>query len=167
MKKEKKPLTVKQKQQRHYIYSKLLFASKPVVTALPLAITLGVKSNEWFAQDWKIATGGTIAIIIMGIASLLVGKKTEDEKNITNTWITLVLGWYVVAFIFMLLRDIADQIYWIMLVGGTGMLAAAGIDYAEQQQISSYKKYKEASEEAEKDIIKEEVKEEKKKVAVD
>lgn len=154
---EKKKLTLKQQKNRHLINSKLLYASKPLATMTPFAIMMGVKGNEWFGQDWKIATGGTIAIILMGLASLLVNKKTED-KNITNTWITLVLGWYVVAFIFMLLSQIAQEIWWIMMVGGSGMLLACGIDIAEQDQIKKYNAIKVGLERAEEEIIKEQAK---------
>jgi len=164
--KEKKPLTQKQLKNKYLLNSKLLYAAKPVATATPLAITMGVKANEWFGTDWKVATGGTIAIIIMGIASLLVNKKTED-KTITNSWISLIIGWFAVAFIFMLLSQIAQEIWWIMLVAGSGMLAGAGIDYLEKDQLNKANKIKVAYDEAEKEMMKESIKEEIKKQATE
>jgi len=156
---EKKKLTLNQQYKKHKLNSKLLYASKPLACITPLAITMGVKANEWFSQSWQVATGGTIAIIIMGISALLVGKKTED-KTITNTWITLIIGWYAVAFIFMLLSQIMNEIWWVMAVAGSGMLACAGIDYAEKDQITKAKKLKTALDKASEDILQEQAKEE-------
>lgn len=164
-KKNKKNLTIKQKANKHKINSKILYATKPIATATPMAITMAVKGQEWFNipnEGPKIAIGGTIAIIIMAISSLLVNKKTED-KTITNSWITLVLGWYAVAFIFMLLGQIMHEIWWIMMVAGSGMLASAGIDVVEKNELKQYELMKSGIEEAEKETIKEQVKEELKK----
>lgn len=159
METKKNSKTLKQQYKSHNLKAKVLFGAKPLATMLPLAITMGVKSNEWFAQDWKVATGGTIAIIIMGLSALLVGKKTED-KTITNTWITLILGWYSVAFIFMLLGQIMTEIWWVMCVAGSGMLAGAGIDYAEQNEKLQAKKIKVALDKAGESILEEQAKEE-------
>lgn len=157
--KEKKTLTLKQQLTNHKIKSKILYGAKPLATITPMAITMGVKSNEWFGTDWRVATGGTIAIIIMGISALLVGKKTED-KSITNTWINLIIGWYAVAFIFMLMSQIAQEIWWVMMVAGSGMLAGAGIDYAEQNEKLQVKKLQNALGSAEEDLLKEQAKRE-------
>lgn len=159
MEQKKKQKTLTEQYKAHKRNSKILYASKPIATMTPLAITMGVKGSEWFGTDWKVATGGTIAIIIMGISALLVGKKTED-KTITNTWITLVIGWYAVAFIFMLLGQIMNEIWWVMLVAGTGMLASAGIDYAEKDQIAKADKLKKAVDKAEEETLTEQAKEE-------
>lgn len=95
----------------------------------------------------------------MGISALLVGKKTED-KTITNTWITLIIGWYAVAFIFMLLSQIMNEIWWVMAVAGSGMLACAGIDYFEKDQVAQASKIKVALAKAGEDLLQEKAKEE-------
>ena len=58
---------------------------------------------------------------------LLVTRKKEDDK-ITSGYITLVIGWFAVAFIFVLLADIIEQIATIMFFGGIGILGAFGLD---------------------------------------
>ena len=58
---------------------------------------------------------------------MLVTKKKEDEK-ITSGYITLIIGWFAVAFIFVLLASIIEQISMIMFFGGIGILGAFGLD---------------------------------------
>lgn len=154
---EKKKKSLKTQKLQHQLNSKLLMAAKPVATVLPTAVIMGVNFEEWFTKDWKIGTGGIIAMVIMGLASLLVNKKSED-KSITNGYITLVIGWYIVAFVFMLLGQVMEQIWWIMMIGGTGILAGAGIDIAEQSEIKKANIIQAGTDEAEKERVKEQAK---------
>ena len=92
----------------------------------------------------------------MGIAVFLVTKKKEDDK-ITGGYITLIVGWFAVAFIFMLLADIMSQITTIMMFGGLGLLTAFGLDIASKDFKLKADKYKETIQKAKQEVLKEEV----------
>lgn len=158
-KKQKKPQTIKQLKTSSYFKSKALWLAKAVATPSPLAITMIVKKDEWFSQDYKVAVGGTCAIIIMSTVSLLMNKKTED-KSITNTWITLIAGLLVFAFVFFMISQIAYEIWWLCLVAASGCVAGYGVDILEQKEVANYKKYAKALDGSEEDALKEQAKRE-------
>ena len=92
----------------------------------------------------------------MGIAVFMVTKKKEDDK-ITNGYIALVVGWFAVAFIFMLLASIMEQITTIMMFGGLGLLGAFGLDMTSKNFKSKADKYKEVINKAKEKVIEEDV----------
>jgi len=161
MKKTKKPLTVKQKQQR---YRRLQYTcvGGELVSVLTPFITLGALNyDKWFmtVDGWKVGIGGGLALALMGIAVLLFTKKKED-KSITNGWITLIIGWFAVAFIFVLLNSIIHEIATIMLWGGLGLIGAFGLDLESQNLKKKADTLKEVLKDVEKDTFKEEAKRE-------
>ena len=172
----KKPLTTKQKQTRYRIAQYLTFGGEFLSILTPFVAMGIVNFDEWFqtSEGWKVGLGGTLALALLGLAVFLVGKKKEDEK-ITGGYITLILGWFAVAFIFMLLANIMDQIATIMFFGGLGLLGAFGLDLTSKSFKKKADMYKEArakvlGEVLEDDIRKEiegEVEKEKKETAVD
>lgn len=109
------------------------FASEFVSIFTPFIIMGLVNYEEWFTTEegWKIGLGGTLALALMGIATFMVAKKKEGKT--TNGYISLVVGWFAVAFIFMLLANIMQQITTIMLFGGLGLLGAFGLDVVSQR----------------------------------
>lgn len=168
MKKQKKEMTVKQKKNKERVAQYALFASEFVAIPIPFVIMSAVNWNEWFAynpEGWKIGLGGGIAIALMSIATLLVGAMKED-KNITGGYVAIVLGWYAFAFVAMLLSQILAEIYKIMLIGGSGMLAAFGLDLGSKEMKKRADKHKNAMLEAEKELNKEQAKEEMVKVRI-
>lgn len=181
MAKEKKQLTTNQKKNRYRALQYTTFGGEFISILTPYIILGGVNFDEWFVnnpESWKIGLGGALSLALMGLAVFLVGKKKEDDK-ITSGYIALIVGWFAVAFIFLLLASIMDQIASIMMYGGLGLLGAFGLDMTSK----SYKKkadlYRDAInkvkgknlEEEVKREIEEEVKreqaQEKKKVAID
>ena len=170
----KKQLTTKQKKNRYRAIQYGTFGGEFVSILAPF-VALGIANYDtWFANEegWKVGLGGTLALALHGIAVLLVSKKKEDEK-ITSGYITLIVGWFAVAFIFLLLANIMDQIATIMFFGGIGLLGAFGLDMTSKEFKKKADLYKEAiakvnGENLEEQIrkeIEEEVKNE--KVAVD
>ena len=178
--KEKKPLTTKDKIKRFRIKQYSAVGGEFVSILTPF-IAMGIANyDEWFktTDGWKVGLGGSLALALLGIAVFLVTKKKED-KEITNGFITLIIGWFAVAFIFLLLGSIMDQMATIMFFGGLGLLGALGLDFYSTQNRTQAELYLEAlkkvkGEKLEEDIkkeIEEEVKKEqakeKKQVPVD
>ena len=71
-----------------------------------------------------------LALALMGISVWLVSK-----KKFTNSFITLIVGWYAVAFIFFLMGKIVNDIAVIMFIGGSGILGAYGLDIANKNGV--------------------------------
>lgn len=133
----KKQLTATQKKNRYRAIQYSTFASEFLAILTPYIVMGAVNYEEWFKSEegWKVGLGGTLALCLMGLAVFLVTKNKEDKK-LTSGYITLIIGWFAVAFVFMLLANIMDQIATIMLFGGLGLISAFGLDLTS-------KKYKE------------------------
>lgn len=154
----KKTLTAQQKQTKYRALQYTTFASEFISIFTPFIVLGCVNAKEWFYNEngWKVGLGGTLALALMGIAVFLVTKKKEDEK-ITGGYITLIVGWFAVAFIFMLLADIMSQITTIMMFGGIGLLGAFGLDIASKDFKVKADAYKQAIQKAKENVIKEDV----------
>ena len=166
--KEKKPLTLKQKQRKERAAQYGLFVSEFAVLPIPFAAMAIANADEWFVSNpdgWKIGLGGGIALALMGIMTLLVSKRKENQE-LTGGYITLIIGWYAFAFVAMLLSQIMYEIYKIMAISGTGMLAAFGLDQGSKYFKKEADNHKLAIEEAKKKLDKEQAKEEMVKVRI-
>lgn len=158
MAKEKKPLTASQKQKKYRALQYSTFVGEFVSILTPFIIMGCVNAKEWFynEQGWKVGLGGTLALALMGIAVFLVAQKKEDDK-ITNGYITLVIGWFAVAFVFMLLASIMEQITTIMMFGGLGLLGAFGLDMTSKNFKTKADMYKATIQKSKEDVLKEQV----------
>ena len=154
----KKQLTAKQKQTKYRALQYTTFACEFLSILTPFIVMGCANAQEWFYNEegWKVGLGGTLALALLGIAVFLVTKKKEDEK-ITGGYITLIVGWFAVAFIFMLLADIMSQITTIMMFGGLGLLGAFGLDLTSKNFKAKADAYKETIQKAKQDVIKDEV----------
>lgn len=158
MVKQKKQLTAKQKQTKYRALQYTTFIGEFVSILTPFIIMGIVNYDEWFTTEegWKVGLGGTLALALMGIAVFLVTKKKEDEK-ITGGYITLIVGWFAVAFIFMLLASIMEQITTIMMFGGLGLLGAFGLDIASHNFKDKADLYKKTIQVAKENVVKQQV----------
>ena len=180
MAKEKKPLTATQKKNRYRTLQYVYRGGEYLAILSPYIIMGGIYFDEWFRNNedsWKIGLGGALALAILGIAVFLISKKKEDTK-VTDGYISLILGWFAVSFIFMLLATIMDQIATIMFFGGLGLMTGFGLDMLSKSYKTKADLYVEAikkvqgenREEEVRQQIENEVKEEQKKkdkIAVD
>ena len=160
--KQKKSLTIKQKKNKERVAQYTLFASEFAVLPIPFAAMAVANREEWFINNpegWKIGLGGSIAIALMAIMMLLISAKKEN-KELTGGYVALIIGWYAFAFVAMLLSEIMYEIYKIMMISGTGMLAAFGLDTGSKYFKNQADKHKDALKEAEKELNKEQAKEE-------
>lgn len=159
MKKEK---TAKQEQLRLSSLSKLSFAAEFISAFLPYGIMALIYADEWFVTDsaWKVTTGGILALCLVGLTMFLISK-----NKIKDSLLPLCLGWFATSFILFLLSDIINQMAMIMLFGGLGLAGAYGLDIVSKDLAKKSSTYKEAINDANKDIIKEQAKEEIKKTS--
>lgn len=126
----KKNLTLKQQKNRKRVAQYALFTSQFIALPIPFVAMGIVNREEWFVNNpnsWQIGLGGGLAIALMSIMMLLVSAKKEN-KELTGGYIALVIGWYAFAFVAMLLSQIMYEIYKIMMIGGSGMIAGFGLD---------------------------------------
>ena len=157
----KKQLTTKQKKNRYRALQYTTFVSEFVSIIMPFVIMGAINAKEWFYQEegWKVGLGGTLALALMGIAVFMITKKKEDEK-ITGGYITLIVGWFAVTFIFVLLASIMEQIANIMFFGGIGLLGAFGLDILSKNYKEKADTYVNIIKQAKEEMLKEEVKKE-------
>ena len=157
-----KKLTAKQKQTKYRTLQYTCVGGEFISALTPFIILGAVNADKWFVSSdgWKIGMGGALALALMGIAVFLVTKKKEGESKVTNGWITLIVGWFAVTFIFILLANIMDQIATIMLFGGIGLCGSFGLDMISKHFKKQADLYKEVIAEVKKDDIKEQAKEE-------
>ena len=156
---EKKPLTATQKKNKYRTLQYVTFGSEFLSIITPFIAMGIVNHEEWFYQEdgWKIGLGGSLALALMGIAVFLVTKKKEENSKVTNGYISLIVGWFAVAFIFMLLADIMSQMSMIMLFGGIGLCGAFGLDIASKDFKAKAEAYKEVIKKAKQNVIQQEV----------
>ena len=126
----KKKLTATKKKKLYKVASKSAFAGEFISIGTPYVVMGAINYEEWFkgTEGWKVGLGGSIALALMGIAVLLVKKNKEDKDNSVSGYITLLLGWLAVAFVFLLLANIMHQIASIMFFGAIGIAGALGLD---------------------------------------
>ena len=159
-KKEKKPLTATQKKNRYRTLQYVAIGGEYLSILTPYIILGAVHYQEWFVNNtdsWRIGLGGSLALALMGIATTLITKKKEDTK-ITDGYISLIICWFAVSFVFVLLRDIMNQIAGIMLYGGLGLLGAFGLDLVSKSYKKKADMYKEAFDKVRGETIEEEIK---------
>lgn len=156
---EKKPLTATQKKNKYRALQYVTFGSEFLSIITPFIAMGIVNHEEWFYQEdgWKIGLGGSLALALMGIAVFLVSKKKEENSKVTNGYTLLIVGWFAVAFIFMLLADIMSQMSMIMLFGGIGLCGAFGLDIASKDFKAKADAYKEVIKKAKQNVIQQEV----------
>ena len=165
----KTSVNTKTKEKRYRVLQYTFFGGEFLSILAPF-VTMGIINfDEWFMTEegWKVGLGGSLALALLGMAVFLFTKKKEDS-TITNGYITLILGWFAVTFIFMLLANIMEQISTIMFFGGLGLLGAFGLDLGSKDMKKKADLYKQARakvyNESLEDTIRQEVEEENKRI---
>lgn len=159
--KAKNSVNTKTKEKRYRVLQYTFFGGEFLSILAPF-VTMGIINfDEWFMTEegWKVGLGGTLALALLGMAVFLFTKKKEDN-TITNGYITLILGWFAVTFIFMLLSSLMEQISTIMFFGGLGLLGAFGLDLGSKDMKKKADLYKEVRAEVYKDTLKDDIKRE-------
>lgn len=160
-KKVKKSLSLSQKYRRYKVVEKLSLYSEFVSVGLPYVIMGAVNFDTWFkkAGGWKVGLGGALGMVMMGIAVLAIAKGKENKSK-TNGYITLLLSWLAAATIFLLLREIMDQIAQIMYFGAIGIAGALGLEINSKNFKAKAEVIKESKKEVVKKTYEEEIQQE-------
>lgn len=169
----KKQLTATQKQKKYRAIQKATFVGEFVSVGTPYVVMGAINYEEWFkvTDGWKVGLGGALALALMGLIVFIITKKKEDTDSKTGGYITLLIGWLAVAFIFLLLANIMHQIASIMFFGAIGIAGALGLDIVSKTNGEKADLYLQAIKEAKLNVAKQdaysqiqkEVEEEKKK----
>ena len=126
-------MTIKQKKNKYRKAQILCNVGEYAVLPVPFSIMAIVNREEWFPNSeagWKIGIAGTLALVLLTLATFLVTKQQEKDSKLTDGYVSLMLGWLMGCIIFTLIADIANQIANIMWVGFTGIATAFGLDVA-------------------------------------
>lgn len=161
-KKVKKPLKASQKQRRYRVAQKATFVGEFASIGTPYIIMGAINFDEWFktTDGWRVGLGGSLAIALMCLCIFAISKKKEDKDSATGGYITLLLGWLAVAFIFLLLANIMHQIAEIMFFGAIGIAGALGLEVTSKKFGEKADMYQEALKEVKKESAKEEARRE-------
>jgi len=168
-KKVKKPLKASQKKTLYRFGQKVTFGSEFISIATPYIIMGAINFDEWFrtTEGWKVGLGGSLAIALMCICVFSITKKREDKDSKTGGFLTLLMAWIAVAFIFMLLANIMNDIATIMFFGAIGIAGALGLEITSKKLGEKADLYEEAIRKVKGEVIENEVKKEIYKDVVD
>jgi hypothetical protein len=145
--KAKKELNATQTKNKYRALQYTFFGSEFIAILTPYIILGAVNFEEWFATNesgWQVSLGASLALALFGIASFLIAKKKDGKTSITEGYITMIVGWFAVAFIFFLLASVMSDIAMIMFYGGLGMLGAFGLNIASNKMKQKANIYKAA-----------------------
>ena len=162
-------MTIKQKKNKYRKAQILCNIGEYTVLPIPFSVMAIVNREEWFPNPemgWKIGIGGTLALILLTMATFLVTKQQEKDSKLTDGYVSLMLGWLMGCMIFTLIADIANQIANIMWVGFSGIATAFGLDIARKSFKKKADKLKTDIEAAESELNKQQAMEEIKTIKV-
>lgn len=162
-KKAKKQLTASQTKRKYRALQYTFFGSEFLSIALPYVVIGAVNFDEYFVynqEGWKVGTGATIALALMGLTVWSIGKKKDDKSERTSGLLTLGLGWAAIGFVFFMLSSILGDIAMIMLCGSLGIFGALGLNVASVEMKKKADLYQEAIQQVTKDNIADKAKEE-------
>ena len=155
--------SVKSQKKKYRALQWTTFIGEFVSVATPFVVIGIVNYEKYFIQydGTKMSISFFMAMAVMGFAIWSITK-----KKLENSYITLLIGWAVMAFIFTMLGQMITDLAYIMWFGLIGLCGAYGLDLVSKH----YKKKKDEISEAQKianqDELVEQVKKEKVKVKI-
>ena len=128
--KKKKKLTLIQKKNKCRALQYTTLGSEYVAIASPFVVMSIANKDKWFPQDtgWKTGIGFTLACLLFFIIVTSITFDKDKLNNRKGKYVKLLIGCIIAAFIFMLLRDIMNEIANILLVASMGIACALGLD---------------------------------------
>lgn len=160
--------STKKRYRKYKVLQYTTYSGQFLSIATPYMVMAGIKWDEWFVLNdtgWKIGIGGTLAMILLSTAIILVTKQ-EENKKLTDGYVTLILGWLLTGLIFALLADIMSQIANIMFFGAIGLAGAFGLNLSSKGYKNKAEKIKEANAKVDQKMLEEEIEEERRTVKV-
>lgn len=162
-KKPKKELTATQTKNKYRAIQYTCVGGEFLSVLAPYVIIGAVNFDEYFVyntEGWKVGTGGTMALALMGFAVWAIGKKKDEKSEYTNGLLSLGLIWLAVAFLFFMLSSILGDLAMIMLCGALGIFGALGLQVGATAAKKKADTYQEAIKEVSKDDAKEKARKE-------
>lgn len=135
------------------------FAGEFASVAAPFIAIGAVNYNKYFIEydGAKTSISFIMAMAVMGFAIWGISK-----KKLQNSFVSMIIIWATMAFIFTMLGQLITDLAYIMWFGLIGIAGAYGLDIASNAAKKKKDKIIEAQEEADKQDMVEAVKEEKK-----
>lgn len=135
------------------------FAGEFVSVAAPFVAIAIVNYDKYFVQynGTQMSISFFMALAVMGFAIWGITK-----KKLQNSFITFMIAWATIAFIFQMMGEMILDIATIMWFGLIGLAGAYGLDLGSKAAKKKKEKIISAYEQADKDDLVEAVKEEKK-----
>lgn len=117
--------TVKSQKNKYAIIEYSCFVGEFVSVASPF-VAIGIANyDKYFVQydGTKMSIAFFMAMAVMGMAIFLISK-----KKLENSYITLLIGWAVMAFVFQMLGAMITDLATIMWFGLIGLAGAYGLE---------------------------------------
>ena len=137
------------------------FIGEFVAIATPFVAIAIANYDKYFVEynGTKMSTAFFMGLAVMGLAIFLITK-----KKLENSYITLVVGWAVCAFIFTMMGEMITDLAYMMWFGLLGLGSAWGLDIASQKAKKKKESINEAISQAQKEDMVQQYKNEEKKV---
>lgn len=158
--KARKEATPTQRKRKYKAIQYGCFAGEFVSVFAPF-IGIGIANYEEYFVEYdgvKMSIAAAMAAAMMGVATWLVAKKKFE-----NSFITLIIGWATATFVFYMMGEMISDLASIMLFGLIGICGAYGLDIGSKKAEKKAKEIQEGIDQAKKDNVAEEYREEMKK----
>lgn len=157
--------TIKSQKNKYAAIEYGCFAGEFVSVATPF-VAIGIANyDKYFVQydGTKMSIAFFMAMAVMGMAIFLISK-----KKLENSYITLLIGWAVMAFVFQMLGAMITDLATIMWFGLIGLAGAYILEIGSKAAKKKKEEVKEAIKQANKEDMVDQYKQEKeeKKVKV-
>lgn len=152
-KKERKPLTPTQRLRAFTIAKWTCFGGEFVSAIMPYVIIGLVNFNDYFVEynGVKMSIAAVMTFALMGFVLFIL-----TSKKIKDFYIPMVVIMATLTFIFFMLGQIITEVAYIMLAGTFGICGSFGLEIASRKFDKKAKSIKEAIEEANKELTKQE-----------
>ena len=160
---EKKDLTIEQQAGRFGRIKWLCAIMQYISVATPFITIALVNKDKYFVEydGTKMSISLALGLALMGFAIWGI-----TVKKLENTYVSFIIKWVIVAFIFTLLGEIINDIAVIMWFGLIGLLSAQGFEIGAKKAGNLQQEKKEAIKKAKEELDKEQAKEETVKIRI-
>ena len=150
MAKPKKAKTPTQLKKKNKIKSAIWFSGEFVSVFSPFFAIGIINYDKYFIQydGTKISIGFALAMVVMGVATYLTAK-----KEFKQSFITILIAWGIVTGILFLIKELLNDLCYIMLFGWFGILGAYGCDIGKKKADKEVAKLQKGIDAAEEQII--------------
>ena len=156
-------MSVKKQKSKYRALQWASFIGEFISVATPF-VAIGIVNYEKYFIEYdgtKMSISFFMALAVMGFAIWSISK-----KKLENSYITLLIGWAVMAFIFTMLGQMITDLAYIMWFGLIGLCGAYVLDLVSKHYKKKKDEITDAENTAKKEELVEQVKTEKIKVKI-